>query len=58
MDADVRARNVYLPFGANWTEVLTGKVYIGGQMAHVDAPLKNIPLFVRDGSTVLDLINK
>lgn len=41
------ARSVYLPKGAIWTEVSTGKSYPGGTSLTVDAPLDSIPLFVR-----------
>ena len=37
-------------------EAETGKVFEGGQMVTVDAPLDTIPLFVREGAEVLGLI--
>ena len=56
MEAGLRARDVYLPAGARWTEVATGIVYEGGQTVHVAAPLETIPLFVKDGAAVLALV--
>ena len=51
-----RTKDVYLPAGAKWVEAETGKVFEGGQMVTVDAPLDTIPLFVREGAEVLGLI--
>ncbi len=42
-----RTRSVYLPAGAQWTEIWTGRVYEGGQRIEVDAPLERIPVFSR-----------
>lgn len=41
-------RTVYLPRGAAWTNAKTGKIYAGGSRIHVDAPLADIPLFLRE----------
>lgn len=41
-------RKVYLPKGAKWTHVWTGKTYEGGQTVTVPAPIDEIPLFTRD----------
>ena len=43
------SRPVYLPAGASWTELHTGKVYEGGQTITAGAPLAVIPVFLRDG---------
>ena len=43
-------RAVYLPKGAQWTDLHTGKTYAGGQTLACDAPLERIPVFLRDGS--------
>lgn len=43
-----RVRRVYLPAGADWTEMETGKQYAGGREITVDAPLDVIPVFARD----------
>ena len=42
-----RARCVYFPQGADWTHHYTSKVYEGGTMATVSAPLEHFPLFKR-----------
>ncbi|WP_039786770.1 TIM-barrel domain-containing protein, partial [Paenibacillus riograndensis] len=47
-----RARKVYLPSGSEWTHVYTGTAYAGGQAIRIDAPLTQIPLFVRDGAVL------
>lgn len=43
------ARAVYLPNGAMWTNLHDGKVYEGGQTITVNAPLAQIPVFLKDG---------
>lgn len=45
-----RSRSVYLPAGAEWRHAFSGAVVTGGQRISVDAPLEQIPLFVRDGA--------
>jgi alpha-D-xyloside xylohydrolase len=42
-------RNVYLPAGANWKEVWTGKCFEGGKDITVHCPIDQIPLFVKNG---------
>ena len=42
-----RARDVYLPAGAEWVEVHSGERYAGGQTVQADAPLEYIPIFRR-----------
>ena len=42
-------RNVYLPEGAAWTDLHTGKMFAGGQSILCDAPVERIPVFLRDG---------
>ena len=49
LSPDARQREVYLPEGASWTEVHTGKTYEGGSTVTADAPLEYIPVFARDG---------
>ena len=46
---DMMQRKVYLPFGATWTDLYTGELFMGGQEVIVDAPLEKIPVFIRDG---------
>lgn len=43
-----RCRTVYLPKGAEWTSVYDGAVYDGGRTILADAPLNQIPVFLRD----------
>ena len=45
---NMREREVYLPLGADWTDVWTGKTYTGGQTVQVSAPLEQIPVFLKD----------
>ena len=47
-----RQREVYLPAGVQWKNIWTGKIYEGGQSISVDAPIEQIPLFVKEGSKV------
>ena len=47
-DAGARTRNVYLPAGSTWKHVWTDNIYEGGQQISIDAPLEQIPLFLRD----------
>ena len=42
-----RSREVYLPEKQAWKNAKNGKVFEGGQTVNVDAPLNEIPLFVR-----------
>jgi alpha-D-xyloside xylohydrolase len=49
--AGARARQVYLPAGASWTDTATGCDYKGGQTITVLAPLERIPVFARVGSS-------
>lgn len=49
-------KSVYLPAGAMWTEVYTGRVYEGGQRIAAEAPLTEIPLFVKNNGEVLNLL--
>jgi alpha-D-xyloside xylohydrolase len=52
LEAKARTRNVYLPAGARWVEYETGTVYKGGQTVCVQAPLEQIPLFLREGKKI------
>jgi alpha-D-xyloside xylohydrolase len=47
-----RSRQVYLPAGAGWYELKTGCFQQGGQTIKADAPLTNIPIFVKAGSII------
>ena len=47
-----RQRKVYLPAGVQWKQVWTGETYKGGQTNIVEAPIEQIPLFIKEGSKV------
>jgi alpha-D-xyloside xylohydrolase len=47
-----RKRDVYLPEGSDWYDLLSGKYFAGGQTYEVDAPLNKVPVFVKSGSIV------
>ncbi len=51
-----RERQVYLPAGTQWTHVWTGEKMEGGQTVTVDAPIDQIPLFVKD-EALLKVLN-
>lgn len=42
-----RSREVYLPAGAEWLDAWTGAKFAGGQRIVADAPLEQIPVYVR-----------
>jgi alpha-glucosidase len=46
------SRSVYFPQGPVWYDYYTDDQYLGGTTAAVDAPLDNIPVFVRAGSII------
>lgn len=50
-----RSREVYLPTGADWLDAWSGAHFAGGQRIVADAPLTQIPVYVR--STNADLVN-
>ncbi len=47
-----RSRNVYLPNTCGWYDLFTGSHFNGGQTVVANAPIENIPVFVRDGSII------
>jgi alpha-D-xyloside xylohydrolase len=47
-----RSRAVYLPTTADWYDFYTGKYFKGGQTITVDAPLQQMPIFVKAGSII------
>lgn len=53
MEAGQTSAQVYLPKGSRWTNVWTKEEWEGGQTVTVDAPLSQIPLFTRDGFTLM-----
>jgi alpha-D-xyloside xylohydrolase len=47
-----RSRKVYLPKGTSWYDFNTGTKYAGGQEISINAPLTQIPLFVKSGAII------
>jgi alpha-D-xyloside xylohydrolase len=50
-----RSRAVYLPAGTDWVDAWTGDHHSGGQTIHAEAPLERIPVYVRAGTSAVDL---
>jgi len=48
LENGARARKVYLPSGVSWRDAWTDTSYDGGQWIDAEAPLTQIPLFLRD----------
>lgn len=51
-DPGVDSREIYLPAGADWYDFWAGKRYAGGEKISADAPLNQLPLFVKAGSII------
>jgi len=47
-----RTRSVYLPSGTGWTNAWTGDAHEGGQTIEADAPLEQMPVFLKAGAKV------
>ncbi len=47
-----RKRTVWLPADATWTDVWSGETFAGGQCLDVQAPLEQIPLFLRNDAAL------
>lgn len=47
-----KKKSVYLPKGNKWINFWTGQAYQGGQTIKVGVDLKNIPVFVKEGSII------
>ncbi len=47
-----RSRNVYLPKGTGWYNLISGKYFDGEQTIEADAPYTDIPIFVKEGSII------
>ena len=48
LEAGARTRKLYLPRGAQWQSLYTGERLEGGQWIETEAPLEEIPVFIRD----------
>jgi alpha-D-xyloside xylohydrolase len=46
------SRSVILPSGNDWVDFWSGKTYPGGQTIVANAPLDQIPIFIKEGSVV------
>ena len=49
----VTSRTVYFPEGANWVNIFDGSLVQGGSTMMVQAPIDIIPVYKREGSTLL-----
>ena len=49
-------RAVWLPGGLKWVDAWTGEKHDGGQTIQVSTPIDKIPLFIKDGSEVVDIL--
>ncbi|MBE6938790.1 MAG: glycoside hydrolase family 31 protein [Ruminococcaceae bacterium] len=58
LEPGVSEREVYLPAGSAWIEAATGRRFEGGQTVTAAAPIDVIPVFVREGSDVLELVKR
>jgi len=47
-----RSRQVYLPQGAGWYDLYTGKYSEGAQLIQAEAPYERMPLFVKEGAII------
>ena len=54
-EAGAVSRRVYLPAGTAWIDCTSRIRYEGGQTVTVDAPMDVIPVFAREGASVLEL---
>ena len=52
VDGVEKTREVYLPEGTGWIDFWTGRAYHGGQTITADAPIDQMPIFVRAGSII------
>jgi alpha-D-xyloside xylohydrolase len=50
------SREVYLPYGAYWVSLKEGRRYEGGQLIKVEAPIDCIPLFLRNGKDIFNIV--
>ncbi len=48
----IKSIKVYLPKGAGWTDFWSGKTFAGGNVVNCEAPIDQIPLFIRSGSVL------
>lgn len=53
----IRQRTIYLPGGCQWRNYPSGEIVDGGQTLVANAPLERMPMFLRDGSPVVTLLD-
>lgn len=58
LEENSRSRTVYLPYGAQWTDIWSETVYSGGQTVEVQADIQRIPVFIRDDSPLKDVFHQ
>ncbi|TDG37288.1 DUF5110 domain-containing protein [Pedobacter changchengzhani] len=51
-DKGATAREVYLPNNTKWVNFWTGKTYNGGETVNANAPLNEMPLYIKAGSII------
>ena len=51
-EGGVSERSVYLPEGADWTNIWTGEVLEGGEEINIKADIATLPLFLRSGAII------
>jgi alpha-D-xyloside xylohydrolase len=50
-----RQRKVYLPGDMEWVDAWNGEKHFGGQWLDINAPLETLPVFLKEGSHLLDV---
>ena len=55
-EAGAVSRSIYLPAGTAWIDCASRVRYEGGQTVTVEAPMDVIPVFAREGASVLELM--
>ena len=56
LEPGARTRDVHLPAGAAWINAATGEGHAGGNIIGVPLSPERIPVFVREGAEVLDVV--
>jgi alpha-D-xyloside xylohydrolase len=54
----MRERAAYLPIGCKWRNHASGEIIEGGRTLVADAPLTQIPVFLREGSPVCSMLSR
>ncbi len=55
LEAGVQSRKVYLPANMIWQDAWSDKQYEGGRWLDVPAPIETIPLFLKAGSSLIEV---